>query len=120
MRWTSEQDGYLREHEGESLDALRRGIHRQFGVIVSQGAIRERKRRLGLPTVVYETCPECGRKVKALNQASGLCRECNAKALYERQLELNERLRKEIEENESVRTYERAYNAMRRRNERLR
>lgn len=91
MRWTDAQDRYLLDHCNQGAESVRKGIHREFGVLRSVEATERHGLRIGASFVKYETCPECGSTVRKL-LSDGLCESCHWTALAMRKRKLREAL----------------------------
>ena len=101
-RWSRQQDEYLMEHCHEGAERVADAMRRRFGVARTPEAVRHHAYRIGAPLVVYEICPECGRKVSKL-VPSGMCYQCNQHVLAEGHRRTCDELREEIKRNESRR-----------------
>lgn len=125
MRWTDEQDEVLYTYGSLGVAECRRILADEFGIDRSEEAIRRHAYRIGASVIEYETCIGCGLRVRSVNR-EGLCRACNLRRLVDTNREYNERLKRELRENEKqeesdeYRHAKRDYNAVKQQNSRLR
>lgn len=80
--WTTGQDEILACEGFRGVDACVDEIRERFGIERTRAAVKVRASKIGASLMRYETCPRCGRKVKALKY-SGFCDLCHERALLD-------------------------------------
>lgn len=94
LRWTPEQDAWLEANAHRGAARCARDMAREFGVCRTGRAVERHGTRIGVSWKRYEVCPECGMEYRDLNRKNGLCPECSARMLRNRN---EERWRRSID-----------------------
>jgi hypothetical protein len=102
--WTTRQEELLKAYARQGAAAAAEAIWRETGVRRSAEATRRHAYRIGVSTERLETCPACGRSVKALSPATGYCKGCTARRMAERIRAHTDAARRNQAEYEAYRT----------------
>ena len=122
-RWTVRQEEILREHGHRGVDAVRKMIAEECGVVHSPHAIQMHAHRIRASLREQKVCPECGAVGAPLNLRTGLCPKCTAFQHVEEQAVLSELLAEERMQacaGADLDEARKEYDALRQRNSRFR
>lgn len=87
--WTAEEERLLMQNGNRGADWCRREISKRFRIKRTRRAVEVHASKLGVSLRKFRAyeCPECHLEFSRLIPATGMCRECTARANLE-QLEL--------------------------------
>ena len=112
----------MREFGHLGVDAVRRELARQCGVVRSARSVESKASRIHVSLRVQQVCPECGVVGVRLNRQSGMCPRCTELMHLNEEIAFNELLQREREElagEADVAQIRRERDRMRQRNSRL-